>query len=89
MPHTHLVPRRSQLSSKSVSVQIRGNLKTNIKEISCLTINIHPERPSTDEGYTGHSDPFCAEGKNKAGLAGKRHVTAKEEEDNCHKATRS
>lgn len=89
MPYTQLVPPRSQLSSKSVSVQIRGDLRANLKEISRLTINTQPACPSTNAGYRGDADPFCAEGKNKAGLAGKRHVTAKEVQGHCHKATRS
>lgn len=79
MPFIPLVSPQSQLFSKSLSVQIRGNLRVNIWRPVVLPSTSTLPYPSTDEGYTGDSDPFCAERKNKAGLAGRSYETAKEE----------
>lgn len=45
-------------------------------EIGCLTINSHPIISQLRRDYTGDSDPFRAEGENKARLAGGRQEAA-------------
>lgn len=47
-------------------------------EIGCLTVNSHPTLSQHRRDYTGDSDPFCAEGENKARLAGGRQEAAEE-----------
>lgn len=60
-----------------------------MKEMFCLTIHTHPAISRHRWACTRDSDPFCAQGRNKAGLAGRRRETAKEEQDHCHETTRS
>ena len=88
-PNIQLVPPRSQLSSKGLRVFRSGLPQANMKEIVCLTIHTHPAISRHRWACTRDSDPFCAQGRNKAGLAGRRRETAKEEQDHCHETTRS